>query len=197
MTKRKKIMIGVVVAIAICGILMGFLFPAGNDSLVAQSASLAMHGKNFNHLLSLFEQRRMMGASGADPVSFSNSTSFARTVLKTLPGTHDERTDCWNVAVRFPKDMNDDFPVLISANFNPALLCEDQDEESRLPLGIESGAALSLLGDQRVVVIRKNGFASIISAKQCTRARMLGNAKGTICEIVYLTPLGKVALKMR
>ena len=196
MKKRKKIIAGISVAIVFWGVLMAFLFPAGSNPLVAQSASLAMQGKSFNHLLSWFELRRMTGELDVDPVAFSNSTAFAQTVLKMLPGTYDIRTDCWNIAVELPGDVDDDFPVLISANFNPVLLRDDLDESGILPLGLESGASLSLLDDRYVVVIRKNGTANIILAKLCTRDRILGASKNVNRKIVYLTPHGKVDLQI-
>lgn len=104
----------------------------------------------------------------------------------------------WSVAANVTEEMSDVVPVLVSANFNPALLLAEWDGRTdanrRLPIGPASGAAKSLFGDKAVVVVRKSGAAQVIDAKYLTYATLYNRqpfvATGQKAPLVYLTPTG-------
>ncbi len=99
-------------------------------------------------------------------------------------------------------DVPDFFPVLISANFNPSLLPRSwdghTDASKRLPIGSASGAAKSLFRDKAIVIVRKNGGAEVIKAKDLTYRtlfRRSGFALPGESPFVFLTPTGIARLK--
>lgn len=104
----------------------------------------------------------------------------------------------WSVAANVTEEMLDVVPVLVSANFNPALLLAEWDGRTdanrRLPIGPASGAAKSLFGDKAIVVVRKSGAAQVIDAKYLTYATLYHRqpfvAPGEKTPLVYLTPTG-------
>ena len=100
--------------------------------------------------------------------------------------------DLWHVAANVTDEMPDCIPVLISANFNPALLPSKWDGSSddlkRLPVGSNG-----VWGDKAIVIIRKGGAARVIKAKDLTYETLYGEAFDlTDAEppVVYLTPKG-------
>ena len=106
----------------------------------------------------------------------------------------------WCIAANLNDGMPDFMPVLISANFNPALLLRKwdgrTDGEKPLPVGPASGAPKSMFGDQAIVVVRKGGAVEVIKAKSLTydvlykkQAFDLTNMKPPF---KYLTPTGVV-----
>jgi len=106
----------------------------------------------------------------------------------------------WIVAANMDDGAPDMMPVLISANFNPALLLRKwdgtTDSHKRLPIGPASGAERSMFGDKAIVVVRKGGRVETIRAKYLTYATLYrGEAfdlTGTEPQLVYLTPTGAV-----
>ncbi len=74
----------------------------------------------------------------------------------------------WCIAANVEDDTQDFLPVLISANVNPALLCDsrfDGKDPRPLPIGPESGAPKSLFGDKAIVLVRKIGAAEHIKTE--------------------------------
>ena len=110
------------------------------------------------------------------------------------------RNVAWTVAANVLDHMPDGMPVLISANFNPALLLRKWDGKSnrfrRLPIGPGSGAGKSMFGDKAIVIVRKGGTVEAIKAKDLTYDRLYQgqefDATATEHPLVYLTPTGAV-----
>ena len=106
----------------------------------------------------------------------------------------------WCIAANMTDDTPDFLPVLISANFNPALLPRKWDGRinrfTRLPIGPASGAAKSMLDDKFVVVVCKDGRVRTIKAENLTYfmlfCRMAFDLSGKVPPLVYLTPTGVV-----
>ena len=104
----------------------------------------------------------------------------------------------WCIAANVTEEMPDSTPVLISANFNPALLRHKWDGVSggsvTLPIGPASGAAKSLFGDKAIVVVRKGGMVDTIKKKYLTYdvlyRRQSFDLTNTNPPLVYLTPTG-------
>lgn len=166
--------------------IMGWMFPAGRDPLVAQSGSLAMRGKNLYLLLKHFEEQNPDFLR-----SFSNTSELMQFLKKAWPDC-ELTNDCWNIAVQIPEGANENFPMLISANLDPRGL-EEGCGDKVLMLGRESGAPCSLLQDKKLVVVRRNGMTEIMQAKYCTRIRILGEFEN-YGKVTYLNPCG--TLKM-
>ncbi len=105
----------------------------------------------------------------------------------------------WCIAANIRDETPDFMPVLVSANFNPKLLAPGQfngRDDTPLPIGPESGAAKSLLGDEAIVIVRKSGAAEVILKKALTLARIYNNQafddSGLEVPIKWLTPTGVV-----
>ena len=106
----------------------------------------------------------------------------------------------WIVAANVTEAMPDFIPVLISANFNPALLMRNWDglknRTKRLPIGPASGADKSMLDDKAIVVVRKGGSVETIKAENLTYGtlyrRQAFDLTKTENPLVYLTPTGAV-----
>ena len=106
----------------------------------------------------------------------------------------------WIVAANIDDSAPDMIPVLISANFNPALLLRKWDGSAnrleRLPIGSAAGADNSMFGDKAIVVIRKGGSVEVIKARNLTYATLYCGQKFDLTELerplVYLTPTGAV-----
>ena len=105
--------------------------------------------------------------------------------------------DLWHVAANVTDEMPDCIPVLISANFDPALLPSKWDGSSddlkRLPIGPAHGE----WGDKAIVVIRKGGAAQVIKQENLTYETLYCGQSfdltGAEPPVVYLTPKGIAA----
>lgn len=113
----------------------------------------------------------------------------------------EERNVAWIVAANVTDETPDFMPVLISANFNPALLlrkCNGSTfaNKTRLPIGPKSGATKSLLGDKAIVIVRKNGAAEKIKANFLTYGVLYSHQEFDLTDmelpLKYLTPTGVV-----
>jgi hypothetical protein len=106
----------------------------------------------------------------------------------------------WCIAANVTDEMPDDTIVLVSANFNPALLLRKWDGQADgkkiLPIGPKSGAPKSMLGDRAVVIVRKGGSAETIKKKFLTYDVLYRKRAFDITNmdppLVYLTPTGVV-----
>ena len=182
-------------------IVMGVLFPAGSDPLVARSKSLAARGKNMYRVLAQkgFNDDLWNVLSS----SCSNYISAAQLIehLLSVHDAKDESADSvnrieniWNIAVNVSNDCDDTFPIMISANFNPMLLERAIDDDTQLPIGRVSGAPLSLLDDKAIILVRKNGSSEVVNAKYCTRKNILKASCESSSSVIYLTPEGKIPI---
>lgn len=141
------------------------------------------------------------GKSEWEPeVSVDPSVLSGSGVPKMTGSTLESRNIAWIIAANVTADMPDNIPVLISANFNPALLLRKWDGYTggsrRLPIGPRSGAEKSMFDDQAIVIIRKGGSAQTIKARDLTYATLYNNMEFDLTDqkppLVYLTPTGAV-----
>ena len=121
-----------------------------------------------------------------------------------VPGMTGRSLESWNVAWTVAANVTDEtpdfMPVLISANFNPALLLNKWDGRTdgtrRLPIGPKSGAEKSMLKDRVVVVVRKSGEALVIKQKDLTYNKLYAGLSFDLTNmnppLKYLTPTGVV-----
>lgn len=106
----------------------------------------------------------------------------------------------WSIAANVTDETPDFMPVLISANFNPALLLRKWDGKTdrfkHLPIGPASGAAKSMFGNQSIIVVRKDGSVKKVKAENLTYfllfKRKEFDLSGKKPSLVYLTPTGVV-----
>ena len=192
---------GISVIIGI-GVTMGVLFPAGRDSFVAKSYALAMRGRNLYYMIVRNNKQRGIDGKWFDPQKCSNSLEFIAGVL-SVSGTNEQEWCCmdegvalWNVAIDVPENCGEFFPVMISANFNPRLLERAIDDDVHLPIGLASGAPLSLLDDKGIIIVRKNGSFEVVRAKYCTRENIFMSSCESISSATYLTPDGKITIHL-
>lgn len=110
--------------------------------------------------------------------------------------TLEKRNVAWIVAANVTDETPDFIPVLITANFNPALLLRKWDGHTdgfkRLPIGPASGAAATPFGDKGIVIVRKSGAAESIKAKYLTYDTLYHKQAFDLTNmdppILYLTP---------
>ena len=103
----------------------------------------------------------------------------------------------WCIVANVTDALPDNVPVLVSANFNPALLLSKwdgiKDADKILPIGPASGAAKSIFDDECIVAVYRNGVYKEIRAKDLTYAtlyqRSFDASKGNP-PLAYLTPTG-------
>ena len=104
----------------------------------------------------------------------------------------------WCIAANVTDETPDFMPVLISANFNPALLLRKWDGKTdrftHLPIGPASGAAKSMFGNRSIIVVRKDGRVKKVKAESLTYfllfKRKAFDLSGKKPPLVYLTPTG-------
>ena len=103
----------------------------------------------------------------------------------------------WCIAANVADGTPANVPVLVTANFNPALLLRKwdgkTDADKILPIGPASGASKSMFDDVAVVVVYKDYSVKRINAKELTYAAIYGKpfdaTKGNP-PLAYLTPTG-------
>ena len=163
--------------------------PAGRDQLAPNSSALAMRGRN---LYSIMVQSYLTNSNRLEKAS--DSTQLFREILKEEDRhlAFDNVGCVWNVAAAMPAETDDMFPVMISANFNPKSLSGGDwlDPATQLPIGVKSGADRSLLDDRAIVVVRRNGMARVIKAKDL-KLDAVSSGVG-ISAVEYLTPTKRV-----
>ncbi len=197
----RSIFWGVIVIISI-GIAMGVLFPAGRDPFVPKSSAIAIRGRNLYCMIQQNNLLQNIEGKWFDPQRCSNSVEFIAGLLN-LTGTNgqgscsaDVGVALWNVAIDVPENYGEQFPMLISANFNPMLLERAIDDEAQLPIGRASGAPLSLIDDKGIILVRKNGSSEVIKAKYCTRKNILKTPCDRSGSTTYLTPESKITISL-
>ena len=190
---------GVIVIIGI-GVIMGVLFPAGHDPLVPKSFAIAMRGRNLYYMIEQNNEQHSLDGKWCDPQKCSNSVEFITGVLSRSGANGqewcraDEVVALWNVAIDVPEDYGEFFPMLISANFNPMLLERAIDGDALLPIGLASGATLSLLDDKAIILVRRNGCSEVIKAKHCNKKNILKTSYERSGSARYLTPESKITI---
>ena len=200
MTIRQRVGCGIMSVLFVGAVIMGVMYPAGNDPLTARSCAMSARGLHLWHMMS-----RMNAKSGVctnHQMCLNAAEYIERLVAASRDGgmcmyTESITNSDWNIAVDVPNDCDSTFPVLISANFNLQYLGCHYDDDAVVPLGIKSGAPMSLFEDRFVVVVRESGMAQRISAKFCTKRRILGMLTNGMSSITYLTPGGRITIDLK
>lgn len=192
---------GIMVIIGI-GVTMGVLFPAGRDPFVPKASAVAMNGRNLYYMIALNSAQHDIAGKWINPQKCSNSVEYITGVLGVGEASGQELccTDAesllWNVAIDVHDSYDELFPMLISANFNPRLLESAIDDDTQLPIGLASGASLSLLDDKAIILVRKNGSSQVIKAKYCTKKNIFKIPCKSSGSVMYLTPEGKITINL-
>ena len=178
------------------------MWPKGPEKLDDDKKDIA--GKTFGSSTEYFKELFDMGNYGTDshsPYVDIDPNVLSGAGVPPFSGRNlDAKNVAWIVAANVEDDMPDVTPVLISANFNPALLLRKWDgsanRSKRLPVGPASGADKSMFGDKAIVVVRKGGSAETIKARYLTYATLYRGQEfdltGTEAPLFYLTPTGAV-----
>ena len=179
------------------------VWPKGPKNLSDDKEDIA--GKTFGSSTEYFKELFDMGNYGKDSwspyVSGVDMNVLSGAGVPPFSGQNlDAKNVAWIVAANVDDTMPDEIPVLISANFNPALLLRKWDgsanRSKRLPIGPASGADKSMFGDKAIVVIRKGGSAETIKARYLTYDRLYKGQEfdltGADAPLFYLTPTGAV-----
>ncbi len=200
MTIRQRIGCVLISMLFVGAVIMGIMYPAGNDPMTARSCAMAARGLHLWHMMSRMNAKSSICLN--HQMCFNATEYIERLVAASRDcgiGLYSESitNSDWNIAVDFPNDCDSTFPVLISANFNLQYLGCHYDDDVVVPLGIKSGAPMSLLEDRVVVVVRKSGMVQRISAKSCTKQRILGVLTNGMSSITYLTPGGRMTINLK
>ena len=170
---------------------------AGNTNDVAGRA----YGSSTEYFNALFDMKHYGQAEWEPCVDGDLLSSLWGCGVPGMTGkTLGKRNVAWIVAANVTDETPDFVPVLISANFNPALLLSKWDGETngsrRLPLGPKSGAAANPFGDKGIVIVRKSGAAETIKRKFLTYNTLYRKQAFDLTNknppIKYLTPSGVV-----
>ena len=189
-TKRRLFLWGALIALV--WVVFNSITPAGSDPLGAQTSAFAMRGKN---LFSLLKERGLFDGA-VDVTQFKDSGTLLSKIIGE--GSEDRRLafdsfGCvWNVALHVDQVADTNFPVLISANLNPATLGLN---ETSISLGLHTGAPRTLFDDRALVLVRKNGSAQVIKMNGLSCASILPSGDNALPkQIEYLTPTGKCTI---
>ena len=168
------------------GVIMVVLFPAGSNPMAARKTALAMRGRNAFVLMSnagFWGRREFFVVSSNDCRQSMQIANVLRMRVKPEDGHNffDKDGSLWQFALIDYAEVGDDFPVMISVNFNANNLGKYAIGD-HLPVGRGSGAERSLLDDRAIIVVRKNGMAQIISANHLTKKTLfLGERSDDVC----------------
>ena len=193
--KRIQVISISVGVVAMFGLVMAVLFPAGPSDLSRELSQMARQGRNAYYLLSLETRFRGVALDAEFFKCYSNSTDFIAHMAKKEEGDRriawntlrDGEGSRWIVMCQNPVPDVDDFPLLITANVNPDLLCVGPDSfDKTIPLGVSAGAERSILDDRYVVVVCHNGLVQKISKKYCTPRNIMGSAINRTNRVSFL-----------
>ena len=162
---------------------------------------ICMQGRN------LYVQKCVMPGISHDLEVATNSTDFVnRLVAKSSAKGEGSALDfstafvggvCqWCIAANALEDFDDVFPVMFTANIDPADIPLEWDETSgkeRIPL-----KAFKTLEGGWAVIVRKGGASQVCRDKYLTTSAFYGAPTGRISgTVTYLTPEGRVTLGSR
>lgn len=188
----------------------GKLDPVWPRSELAQGAAAAgntndvagrTYGSSTEYFNALFDMKRYGQAEWEPCVDGDLLSSLWGCGVPGMSGkTLGKRNVAWIVAANVTDETPDFVPVLITANFNPALLLSKWDGKTngsrRLPIGPKSGAEATPFGDKGIVIVRKSGAAETIKLKYLTYNTLYQRQAFDLTNmnppIKYLTPSGVV-----
>ena len=183
--KRIQVISISVGVIAIFGLVMAVLFPAGSSDLSRKLFQMERQGRNAHYLLLSETKSRGIALDAEFFKCYSNSTDFIAHMATKEEGDRqiawkalrDGEGSRWIVACQNSMPGAEDFPLLMTANVNPALLCAVPESlDKTVPLGVSAGAERSILDDGYAIVVRRNGLVQTISKKHCTPRNIIGSA---------------------
>ena len=159
----------------------------------------AMRGRNMQILLTRNEAERAAGAQGVDVAACTNSAELAEKIGACFDGDPEEMARAgktWAFAVNVPPDAPDTFPVMITANVDPAELPREWDGETDkdklLELKPLEGVEPLRFGNRAIVVVRKGGAAQVIKRKYMKLRTIFGGKPFKLGKDTYfLTPVGR------
>ena len=150
-------------------------------------------------LLTQNETERAAGAQGVDVTACTNSLELAEKIGACYGGDPEEMSRAgrmWSFAVNVPSDAPDTFPVMITANVDPAELPREWDGETDkdklLELKPLEGVEPLRFGNRAIVVVRKGGAAQVIKRKYMKLGTIFGDKPFRLGkDTYYLTPVGR------
>ena len=201
--RRERLGVGccALVVLAIVG-MMACIGDVTAESTRKNDAALmsvtAMRGRNVFRLLMKNEVMREDGASGVDVATCTNSCEL----VEELCACFENETGLaawgkeWSFAVNVPPDAPDTFPVMITANVDPAELPSEWDGETDkdklLELKPLEGVEPLRFGNRAIVVVRKGGASQVVKRKSMTLGTIFGDKPFKFGKDTYfLTPVGR------
>ena len=164
----------------------------------ARMNATAMRGHNMYVLLVRNEAERATGAQVVEVTSCTNSCELVAELCSCFENDTGlaAHSNDWSFAINVPSDAPDTFPVMITANVDPAELPREWDGETdkdkMLELKPLEGVEPLRFGDRGIVVVRKSGAAQVIRRKFMTLGRIFGDEPFKFGKATYfLTPVGK------
>ena len=192
-----------IIPVAFVLVLIAMEVCAGIRSEHRRTRSIVMCRQGRN----LHGQMFAMPVISHDLESATNSTDFVnRLVAKSSATGEGSASDfsealvggvCqWCIAANALEDIDDVFPVMFTANIDPADIPLEWDETSgkeRIPL-----KAFKTLEGEWAVIVRKGGASQVLRRKYLTASVFYGAPTGRISgTVTYLTPDGRVTLGSR
>lgn len=159
----------------------------------------ASRGLNMFVLLTRNEAERAAGAQGVDVAACTNSAELAEKIGACFGGDPEEMARVgrmWSFAVNVPPGAPDTFPVMITANVDPAELPREwdgkTDKDKLLELKPLEGVEPLRFGDKAIVIVRKGGAAQVIKRKYMKLKTIFGDKPFKLGkDTYYLTPVGR------
>ena len=172
---------------------------AGSTASSSDDIAMRVYSSATEYFSALFDMAHYGSAEWDPSVDCDLISSLWGCGVPGMTGkTLEKRNVAWIVAANMTDETPDFVPVLISANFNPALLLRKWDGHTdgsvRLPIGPASGAEANPFGDKGIVIVRKSGAVETIKAKFLTYNNLYHKQAFDLTNmnppLVYLTPRG-------
>ena len=198
---QEKMRVGcmVLAVLPIVGCLWGSIDrPSPRQRVSMEKVVQTRRGRNVFLLLNQNESARQEGKVWIDPCSCSNSVEFVERLCAKFDGGEHliHAGGQWSFAINVPSEVSDSFPVMMSANVDPAQLPRAwdgvTDKDVHLELKRIDGSVPMDYDDKFMVVVRKGGSVQILKRKYATRRLVLGDTPYRLGkDTCFLTPAGK------
>ena len=188
------------VVLAIAGMMMSMVDVAAprRKMDVANLGATSMRGRSVFQLLMLNEVARDDGAQGVEVSACTNSCELVAELCACFTNETGLAawSNEWSFAVNMPEQTPNSFPVMITANVDPAGLPREwdgvTDKDELLKLKPLEGAEPLGFGNRAVVIVRNDGKAEVIRCEYMTLGAIFGNEPFKLGkDTYYLTPVGK------
>ena len=166
----------------------------------ASTSAQANRGRNVFITLNRTAAEELAVPSWAELCSCSNSVEFAE---KVSAGLDEDGKKLmlragreWSFAVNVPHDAPDTFPVMITANVDPAVLPREWDgktgKDELIELKPIEGVEPLRFGNRGIVVVRKGGAAQVVKRRYMKLGTIFGDKPFKLGKDTYfLTPVGR------